>query len=201
MRHKLIYTLILLSASVTYFSSCTSDDTPLTSADNYSDLITPTIIDSIETDSLNEATLLDDWETVELLDSAEFAEQMKHRIIKAPDRSKSRIGTVEIRHINNYYKVTLSLRGFSMIYETPVKDKFIPDIKDYQVRYERADNEYPGKAYGHVYSDSEMYIMQDFTRRVAPQIYEYAYSVGIQAKILNGEFILAPIGDLYETRY
>ena len=88
MRHKLIYTLILLSASVTYFSSCTSDDTPLTSADNYSDLITPTIIDSIETDSLNDATLLDDWETVELLDSAEFAEQMKHRIIKAPDRGK-----------------------------------------------------------------------------------------------------------------
>lgn len=88
MRHKLIYTLILLSASVTYFSSCTSDDAPHTSADNYSDLITPTIIDSIETDSLNEATLLDDWETVELLDSAEFAEQMKHRIIKAPDRGK-----------------------------------------------------------------------------------------------------------------
>ena len=88
MRHKLIYTLILLSASVTYFSSCTSDDTPLTSADNHSDLITPTIIDSIETDSLNDATLLDDWETVELLDSAEFAEQMKLRIIKAPDRGK-----------------------------------------------------------------------------------------------------------------
>ena len=196
MRHKFIYALVVLITSVTYFTSCSSydDNAPIADVDNSAAI---NMHENIDPDSLESPTIVDDWVTVIFLDSAEFAEQLKIRDLRAPNRDKSGTpGTVGIKKINGFWNVTMTLGGLSVIYDTNDIDSFIPEIKAYRVRYEKKSNEFCGQAYGHVRSDSKLDIFVDIIRRVAPEQYEYAYTVGMNAKILRGEFLLTALRDL-----
>ena len=196
MRHKFIYALVVLITSVTYFTSCSSynDNDSIAVVDNSAAI---NMHENIDPDSLESPTIEDDWVTVIFLDSAEFAEQLKIRDLRAPNRDKSGTpGTVGIKKINGFWNVTMTLGGLSVIYDTNDIDSFIPEIKAYRVRYEKKSNEFCGQAYGHVRSDSKLDIFVDIIRRVAPEQYEYAYTVGMNAKILRGEFLLTALRDL-----
>ena len=195
MRHKFIYALVVLITSVTYFTSCSSynDNDSIAVVDNSAAI---NMHENIDPDSLESPTIEDDWVTVIFLDSAEFAEQLKIRDLRAPNRDKSGTpGTVGIKKINDFWNVTMTLRGLTVIYDTNDIDSFIPEIKAYRVRCENKSNEFCGQAYGHVRSDSELDIFVDIIRRVAPEQYGYAYTVGMNAKILRGEFLLTPLRD------
>ena len=195
MRHKFIYALVVLITSVTYFTSCSSynDNDSIAVVDNSAAI---NMHENIDPDSLESPTIEDDWVTVIFLDSAEFAEQLKIRDLRAPNRDKSRApGTVGIKKINGFWDVTMTLGGLSVIYDTNDIDSFIPEIKAYRVRCENKSNEFCGQAYGHVRSDSGLDIFMDIIRRVAPEQYEYAYTVGMNAKILREEFLLTTLRD------
>ena len=131
MRHKFIYALVVLITSVTYFTSCSSYDNndSIAVVDNSAAI---SMHENIDPDSLESPTIEDDWVTVIFLDSAEFAEQLKIRDLRAPNRDKSGTpGTVGIKKINGFWNVTMTLRGLTVIYDTNDIDSFIPEIKAY----------------------------------------------------------------------
>lgn len=146
--------------------------------------------------------MLDDdtWDSCDLvtiLDSAEFISTLERDRIKELPVIRSRTpGKFEIKQYDKYYRVTLGFRGFRVWFDTNYPYQFPRLIGAFKASYELADGEFPGRKYGHVKSDSEMFICMDIVRATGVEEYDYAYTVGIEAIIRDRTYLINPLRDL-----
>lgn len=209
MKHLTILPILALLLSTLHITSCSSEEDDVIETENGGVIVTPTFLspddisetsyfaDSICWIEFNEDGTQTCFVPIVMLDSAEFSERLKQvNLIDLPLKESRNAEGVIIRPEGSFTNIELSLRGFHVRYLTPYVYQFPLDIHVYRVSYERAKGEYYGSSYGHIHSDSEMYVCLDITHKTANKEYEYAYTVGLKALIRDRKFHLTPLEDL-----